>query len=82
MENTTMTNEVVEEVLEETVKKVELGTILTGGVLAFGVGATIYGVVKGVKWGYKTVKGALDAKKADSVEMEINEDVEVEEPEV
>lgn len=80
MENTTITNEAVEAVVEETVKKVDLGTILSGGLLAVGVIATGYGVVKGVLWVTKTVKGAINSKKQDSVEVEDSE--EVEEPEV
>lgn len=80
MENTTITNEAVEAVVEETVKKVDLGTILSGGLLAVGVIATGYGVVKGVLWVTKTVKGAINSKKPDSVEVEDSE--EVEEPEV
>lgn len=55
-----LTNVVVEEVVteavEESVKKIGAGTIVTGGFTLLGVGTAIYVVVKLGKWAYSKVK--------------------------
>lgn len=73
MDTTKTTNEVVETVVEEAVKKVDVATPIAGGLLVMGALATIYVVAKGGKWAYKTVKGVIAAKKEaeDIIESEI-----------
>ena len=64
MENTTVVNEVIETVAEETVEKIGASTIVTGVCAATGVAVIIYGLGKGAKWLYSKVKGMADSKKA------------------
>ena len=49
-ELTNVVEEVVTETVEESVKTIGAGTIVTGGFALLGVGAAIYGAVKLGKW--------------------------------
>lgn len=78
MENTTVANEVIETVAEETVEKIGASTIVTGVCAATGVVVMIYGLGKGAKWLYGKVKGMANSKKA-TEESEDFDDEDVEE---
>ena len=61
MDNLTKgTEEVVENVVEEVVAKVNLGTVLTGVCAATGVLAIGYGAYRGIKWVADKVKTAKE----------------------
>lgn len=71
MENTTeVVNEVFEDVVEETTKKMNLGTLVTGGILAVGTATVIIGTVKVAKFGFGKIKGIVDSKKMVVVSLE------------
>ena len=79
MENTTtVANEVIETVAEETVEKIGASTIVIGVCAATGAVAMIYGLGKGAKWLYSKVKGMANSKKVaeESVEDFDDEDAE------
>lgn len=75
-ELTNVGESVVTEVTEEVVNKISLGTALTGVCAATGAIAIVYGVYKGITWGYGKVKGSK-AKKLEQEVMEHYADQEV-----
>ena len=76
-ELTNVVEEVVTETVEESVRTISPGTIVTGGFALLGVGAAIYGAVKAGKWVYSKVKEAKEIRDTVIEESEAaNEDEE------
>lgn len=81
METTNLTNEVVENVAEETIAKVGAGTVITGVCAATGAVVIVYGAVKGVQWVCnrfgKKLKASADAVESldDEFDEEFNNEV-------
>lgn len=79
MENTTeVVNEVFEDVVEETTKKMNFGTLVTGGFLAVGAATVIIGTVKVARFGFRKIKGIVDSKKMveEDYETDLEDDCE------